>query len=237
MIEPAEPLQTCPNCGAEVASRYCPHCGLQSTGKRVTFFSALSDLVDSFYSVDKSVFTNFRDMLLRPQKVIGLYLQGYRGYYFSPGRYLLLAAAMLGLNFWVADNLYFSAQFDVVGFAGQILFLFLFIPIFTFSNWLTYLRFKLNLTENLVLVSYNFGFWMILFSAWSIILSFTELEMVKNVSIVLNLLLILAWNSRFFSMRPMWRLFYFVINLFLLAASGVAIAFLLAVLTDVNVSY
>lgn len=174
-------------------------------------------------------------MIVRPGQFINLYLEGYRNYYFSPMRFLILAAAMLAFAFLIGKNHFLYMRIDLDGAASQIVFLVLFLPLFTLANWITYRHFKKNIFEHFVIVTYNLSFWVIIFSLISMALSFTDWDNIKLTAVIIFLGLILVWNSRPLKMGWLWRFLYPILNFLVFLAVIRLLIFVLAKFTDLKI--
>ena len=176
------------------------------------FSTAAGDLLNTFFAVDRSVSTNFKEMLLHPGNIINLYLDGNRRFYFSPGRYLLIAAALLAFSFLKTNNSFFFVSLDIEGAAGQVVFLFLFLPIFSVGSWLTYLKFHKNLFEHFVINAYTFGFWLIGFSILNIFSAEIFPDWLQECMVGLFSLLVNLYNSFVFKLSVFKRVLYVLLN-------------------------
>lgn len=209
-------MKDCPNCGTRIEQRYCPCCGTEHVPKRVTFVTLITDFIESVYSIDKSLWNQFRLMLLRPEKIIIDYWNGYRRYYLSPAKILLMATLFLTINFVATGGDFLGIKITVEGDVlsrGLVFFAFLFF-IFVIPSSVVYSRRGRNFPELIIMNIYNLSFWVIVFSLMSI-LSF-YLPVVEH-SRLLMIVLVVYWNSRPFGLDLVRRIWYSVLNLVIIA--------------------
>lgn len=188
----------------------------------------LADVFDNFFAMDNSFLSQMKTMLLDPKKIVHDYWDGYRRFYFSPLRFLLIATIFVGFNFLITKNEFLGLNISSGNtFVGLSLVVFVaFIPFLTFSTLLTYIKFKKNFYEHLVLNIYTFSFWVILFSLVSIV--FHEIGLVQNIeaSFLVFLLLVIIWNSRVLSLSLLKQILYCILNCVILVIIALGFAFL-----------
>ncbi len=85
----------CLICSNEIYEKYCFKCRQHLKSERISTKSILEDLFGNLFSLEKSFFKNIKIALLRPQKLILNYWKGFRGYYYSPGKFLVIASSFL----------------------------------------------------------------------------------------------------------------------------------------------
>lgn len=74
---------------------------------------------------------------------------------------------------------------------------------------------------------YNLSLWTILFSFLSVLLNYIKLEWEIRIAFqIVFVLLVVWWNARSFEMKNKLRIFYFLLNLLILSAFFIGIAFL-----------
>jgi|GEM_PF-306096 len=157
----------CLNCGATLISAYCHDCGQKSDTHRVTLPHFIKhDFVHGVWHFDKGILYTLREAFLRPGHMAMDYINGKRVKY-SNVFYLILI--VLGINVLTAH--YFKAYYNVTDEAatkGLVmhkdtvdvsyyvkhyvkLLLFLVIPFFAFSGFISFRRLKLNFAEHAII--------------------------------------------------------------------------------------
>lgn len=203
---PGDKTPKCTVCSCDMDGNYCSQCGQQYTNRRVSQSTVFRDLLDNLYGVDQSLLSNLKVALKNPQFLVRNFWKGYRKYYFGPGRYLVIAALALVLNFVVTEESFLLITIESEDVAQQFVFLFIFLTLFTLSSFLTYYwPWKKNFAEHAVLNIYTVGLWTILFTPISIVGGLLEnpaANLVNTTSFLFYATLILIWNSRVFPNQP-----------------------------------
>jgi hypothetical protein len=76
---------TCPTCGRDASSRYCPACGeRQLRPGDLTLGHLLGQAIETITNTDGRVFGSVRDLLIRPGKLTSAYIEGRRKPYIAP---------------------------------------------------------------------------------------------------------------------------------------------------------
>lgn len=133
-------MPKCTTCHIEMDADYCSQCGKKYTGKQLTVWNIGADFLDNFFAVDNSFVSQMREMLVNPKKIILDYWNGYRRYYFSPGRVLLIATIFLGFNFLITNNEFLGLGISASSVSLTLGFFLIFLPLFA----LLHLSFILN---------------------------------------------------------------------------------------------
>ena len=204
----------CSVCSNEIKEKYCANCGQYYVAKRVNFTTFLGDLFDSIFSLEKSFFRNIRIGLIQPEKLVLNYLNGFRKFYFSPGKFFTIASLFLLLHHSIAND--FLGVIVTSTISSQFLILLINIFLLTFSSFLIYLQFKRNLFEHLVLNIYNVSLWVIIFFPISVILSLTFNNQIAQWFYIPFHILVIIWHSKAFKLTKLRRFIYVIINLLLL---------------------
>jgi hypothetical protein len=106
----------CLNCGAEVAERFCSHCGQENTEPRENFWQLLVHFFNDFTHFDGKFFSTLRVLLLQPGKLTCEYIAGRRAGYLHPIRmYLFISFA-----FFILQYLIPSPEEDFLMMDGQV---------------------------------------------------------------------------------------------------------------------
>ncbi len=216
----------CSVCSHEITEKYCPECGQYNKGKRSTGLSVLEDFLGNIFSLEKSFFKNIFVILTQPGMLVSNYWNGFRGFYYSPGRYLTIASVFVLIHFLFARNF---LGIHVTGtVSSHFAFLCFNIFLFAVSGFITYLRYKKNFSEHLILTIYMVSFWSMLFVPISILLNkLGGNETIEGIFLVIFYGLILVWISSPFTMSVWKRMLYIVLNAIVL----LLLLFLLTYLT------
>jgi hypothetical protein len=158
---------TCLNCGAVLISAYCHDCGQKSDTHRISLPHLIKhDLVHGLWHFDKGLLFTVREAFLRPGPMAMDYIKGKRVRYYNIF-YLILI--VLGINYLTA--LLFKAHYNITD-AGEPkglvmhedtvdisyyvshyfkVLLFLVIPFFALSGYISFRRLKLNYAEHAII--------------------------------------------------------------------------------------
>ena len=82
----------CSVCSTEIKENYCPKCGQYYTNEKISIKTMFSDLFGNIFSLEKSFFENIKIGLFKPKTLISNYWDGFRRYYYSPNRFLVIAS-------------------------------------------------------------------------------------------------------------------------------------------------
>ncbi|MCD2260370.1 DUF3667 domain-containing protein [Psychroserpens luteolus] len=180
----------CKNCNSQLSedfNRFCSNCGERINANRLTVKSIVSLFFSNFLSYDNKFIKTFRDLTLRPEKVINSYNQGFRRNYVNVVSYLGLVVTLIGLQFYIFRSFFPELLsvgdliktttpvnekiFDPETFLDnfyqyQGLLTVMFIPIYAFGSKLLFLDSKrYNLAEHFVINIYTnahfFTFWFV----------------------------------------------------------------------------
>ena len=204
----------CSVCSNEIRGNYCSNCGQYFKDSRVTSTTILSDLFDSFFSLEKSFFINIKIGLSQPKTIVTNYWNGFRKYYFSPIKFFTIASLFLLAHYLISNE--FLGVAVTSNISSHFAILLLNIILLTILSSLLYLKFKKNILEHLILNIYNVSLWTIIFAPISIILSLSanNIDSPEFFSIPYHLL-IMIWNSKAFELNKLNRFLFVTINLFL----------------------
>jgi hypothetical protein len=204
----------CSVCNTEIEQNFCPKCGQYHKKNRISFKTILEDIFGSIFSIDKSFFSNIKMGLFQPEILITNYWNGFRGYYYSPGKFLMIASLFLLFPFSSEDG------FFLIHISGNIapnfVLLTFLIILFSLLSFIVYFKLKKNFWEHLILNIYNISLWTIIFVPISLLFSFFKWYSFSDIALYTYLLLIIIWNSKAFEMNKLKRFLYVTINLILL---------------------
>lgn len=204
-------MENCSICGTTLQGLYCHQCGQKVTGKRPRFWDIFQDFFSSIFSLEKSVLATLWLLVKSPGKVIGNYWEGNKRYYQSPGKVLIYALFVIGLQIAFVDQKVLGANVEVEGLDGkssnllspQLFFLIVMLPILTLSTYLAYLRQRHSLVEHAIAISYLFGCWAIILTVLGVLLDLL-VELPKSSSFLLFLVLLFVWSARVFTKSGKW---------------------------------
>ncbi len=203
----------CSVCLNEIKEEYCSNCGQYYKAKRLNFRTIIGDFFDSVFSLEKSFFRNIKIGLSQPDKLVLNYWSGFRRFYYSPGKFFAVASLFLLLNYSIAND--FFGTIVTGNISSQFVILLTNIVLLTLSSFLTYLQFKKNIFEHLVLNIYNVSLWTIVFVPIAVILNLTLNGKFEQLFYIPYHILIIVWNSRAFQLSKIRRFISVIINLLL----------------------
>lgn len=83
-------MTTCLNCSNKFDGNFCNDCGQKAATHKFTMHEWLHEIPHSIFHVDSGFFYTFKNLWLRPGKMINEYLDGKRKNSFSPFLYVLI---------------------------------------------------------------------------------------------------------------------------------------------------
>lgn len=163
----------CKNCHAELidGSDFCHNCGAKIIRNRLTFRNLFEHISETFFNYDNKLLRTFIDMFVRPEEVMGGYIDGIRKRYVNPISYFGLALTLTGVYLLVLTK-YFPELNDYSAFVQegqeefqrqnmmvvqeyQSLFMMLYIPFYALMAKISFFGLKkFNYTELLVIFIY-----------------------------------------------------------------------------------
>ena len=204
----------CSVCSNEIKGNYCSNCGQYFKDNRVTITTIFGDFFDSIFSLEKSFFRNIKIGVSQPKTLVSNYWNGFRKFYFSPGKFFTIASLFLLAHYLIANDFLGLVVSSTI--SSQFVILLTNIILLTFLSWLLYLKFKKNIFEHLILNIYNVSLWTIIFVPLSIILSLTvNNNGIEELFFIPYHLLIMIWNSKAFELTKIKRFILVTINLIL----------------------
>jgi len=204
----------CSVCSNEIKGNYCSNCGQYFKDSRVKITTILGDLFESVFSLEKSFLTNIKIGLSQPKTLVSNYWDGFRKFYFSPGKFFTIASLFLLLHYLIANDFLGLVVSSTI--SSQFVILLANIILLTFLSSLLYLKFKKNIFEHLILNIYNVSLWTIVFVPISVILSLSvNNNSIEEFFFIPYHLLIMIWNSKAFELTKLKRFLFVMINLVL----------------------
>ncbi len=98
-------IQACKGCGQEHSGKFCSDCGQKVIEGRFTFRQIFQNLLTTILNVDYGIIYTFKELTLRPGKIVREYLDGKTKAYFNPFSFLFLAIT-LNVLITVSTGLY-----------------------------------------------------------------------------------------------------------------------------------
>lgn len=201
----------CSVCSNEIDDKYCSKCGQYFNDRRITTISILGDLFGNIFSLEKSFIKNIKMLLLQPKLLISNYLDGFRGFYSSPGRFFTIASLFILLHYIFAID--FLGVWVTKTVSSQFTLLFVNIVLLTLLSFTIYKKYKKSFYEHLILNIYNVSLWTIIFVPISIALNlFNTDNTIEQIFYLPYHLLIIIWNSKVSEMSNLKRFIYVTLN-------------------------
>ncbi len=201
---------TCTNCGTTIELKYCPKCGQYLKPGKVTSFALVKDALGNMFSLDSALAKNLKMAFLDPGKLFNNYLEGYRGYFYSPGKFFVTAGVFALINSMVDDKFLGIAVFSPI--APQ--FTILLVNIFLIASvaWVVYFREKRNSTEHLILTIYSVSLWTMVFVPISMII-YRMGDLSQPYPFIPMHILIIIWISRAFDFTTKQRVLHILAHI------------------------
>jgi len=205
----------CSVCSSEINENYCPRCGQLYKNRRVSMMSFSADLFGNIFSLEKSFLKNMKIGIKDPGKLINNYWNGFRGYYYSPSKFLTIASLFFLIPILLSYD--FLGAVVTSRVAQQFSILAVLIVFFSLSSFMVYITYRKRFSEHLIMNIYNVSLWSIIFVPISILLNILNVsKSLKFDFFMLYLLLIITWNSMPFNMDRFMRVLFVVLNCILL---------------------
>ena len=190
----------CSVCNTKLKGIYCENCGQKFDNKKLSLKTVITDIISSLTDVEKSVFLNIYYITRSPKKVITNYWDGFRGYYYKPGKMLFYFITIAGISSFLLGNTLFGLQFSTAGISEALTFAIVFFPILSLSSFLTYRRYKKNYLEHLVSTIYLVStFGIIILIAENISIYFVNTLRENTIWVIVLTGFIVLWNSILFT--------------------------------------
>ncbi|MEP2934845.1 MAG: hypothetical protein ABJM06_03950 [Gilvibacter sp.] len=108
-------FEDCKNCESQLApgAEYCMRCGAQVIDEEFTFKFLKNDFSERFVDIDNNLLVRtVRDMVMRPEVVIGGYIDGVRKRHLRLSNYIAIAITLSGLLIFALQK-YFPEAMDM----------------------------------------------------------------------------------------------------------------------------
>ena len=211
----------CSVCSSEIKEKYCPKCGQYHKNEKISFKTIFGDLFGNLFSIERSFFKNIKVGILQPKTLITNYWNGFRGYYYSPSKFLTIGSLFFLLQISLKKK--FLGISVTSKFAEQFTVLLFLIFLYSIITFIIYYKFKKNYFEHLILNIYNISLWSIIFVPISLLISSFGIDIISTTVLFIYLMLIIIWNSKVFELSNKKRLMYILLHLILLIFTFVTI--------------
>lgn len=168
---------------------YCSHCGQSAKVSRVDLPSFLHEVSNSIFQVNSGFFFTLKEMFLNPGSALKDYLDGKRKRHFKPIAYALTLSTLYFVvvkitdqNTWLDD--FFSGWLEGVNERNEVsntpeLLLWIaknyayatliLLPIYALASYLSFLKFRKNYLEHLVINAYITGHQAIFYAFFALL--------------------------------------------------------------------
>lgn len=198
----------CKNCGEVVEGNYCGQCGQSITVSRITVPTILRDLISVFLQIDRGFIHTVKQLSINPGNSIRLYLQGQRRAYFKPVSYVLILSTVYFLitktvgaatrldDFLIGfsngasekggeEGLITQVEWFAENYAYTTLLL---LPVFSLASYISFISFKTNYAEHLVLNAYITGQQAIIYSLFALVMFVGDFYYLEPIPLILAVL-------------------------------------------------
>jgi len=196
----------CKNCGKIIEGNFCSHCGQNSKVGKVNLSNFLNEISESVFQINKGLFFTLKELFVRPGHGVKEFLNGKRKNHFKPVAYVLtfstlyfLISRLTGENTWMNDIIsgfsigvndsdsgkeipsFLTWLSENFAYANLLL-----LPIFSFASYLSFIGFKKNYLEHIVLNSYVTGQQAIFYSFFILIKIFIDSEFLELIPVLIS---------------------------------------------------
>jgi hypothetical protein len=208
-------MKKCSVCNNKLKGKFCENCGQKYTSKKLTFKSLFTDLISSLTDIEKSVFLNIYNIVRYPKKVINNFWNGYRNYYYKPGKMLFYFITVAGISSLLLGQTLFGITFNSENYLSEsLIFAIVFFPLLIFSSFLAYRKYKRSFIEHTISTIYLIStFGIVILILENIFIYFSLSKQENTIWILILIGCILLWNSILFT--PSSKLIKILVNLLL----------------------
>lgn len=200
----------CKNCNTNLSSDsdYCNKCGGKIIRNRLTIRNLFQHFSETFLNYDNKFLQTVKNLFVKPEDVIGSYVDGTRKKYINPISFFAISLTISGVyllifkkffyNYMDASSLYqdenmrrmFDASKDTI-FEYNSFFYFILIPALALISLIVFYNKKYNYTEHVVIYLYTMSLTSIVSSVISLIVLLSVPKYFLWIGISLNLISIL----------------------------------------------
>ncbi|MGB8656658.1 MAG: DUF3667 domain-containing protein [Candidatus Zixiibacteriota bacterium] len=112
-------MDKCLNCGAEISTRYCPHCGQEKTIKRLEVKTIVHEVAHGIFHWDNSILSTFKLLLTKPGYFVKEYVNGRRKSFVKPFSFFLFFLTIYVLFFHWMSGRYFTFYNTSLNLSGS----------------------------------------------------------------------------------------------------------------------
>ncbi len=217
--------KNCTICNIYVESNYCGRCGQRITTKTSTTISLITEFFTNFFSLEKSVFATIFKVVTTPKTIVNNYFHGYRNYFASPGKVLLLGIATVALHVSFVDEKIMGLSMNVKNLNAQYLFWLILFPLFLLISYLTFFRIEKNTAKHIISTIYISATWFIFLTVLNDIIILTFGDRIGIWAFILFVLFVFIWNSIVFTKNS--KVLYIILNTIIQLAIFCAIIYIL----------
>ncbi|TCI92180.1 DUF3667 domain-containing protein [Tenacibaculum sp. M341] len=168
---------TCKNCGNTVIGNYCSNCGQSTKVNNINLSNFITEVSNSVFQIDKGFFFTLKELFVRPGHSIREFINGKRKNHFKPIAFILTLSTIYFLiskisdGHTIIDNFLASAsdagdkhnlntsssnlaKWLSNNYAYTALLL---LPVFSFATYISFVDFKKNYLEHIVINAYVTG--------------------------------------------------------------------------------
>jgi len=95
--------KNCLNCGAEVAGKFCQHCGQENVEVKESFMHLIMHFIEDITHFDGKLWKTLKQLLFKPGKLTQHYMDGKRASYIHPIRMYLFISAVFFFFIFTGD--------------------------------------------------------------------------------------------------------------------------------------
>ena len=208
---------TCKNCNNKFEGKFCNNCGQKYNVQRINWKYLRNSIADDFFQINHGFLYTAKILLVRPGQSLKDFFLGKRKRFYKPFAFLListtiflLSTKLLGTKTIIDDFVSGNrealserqsilADFRILDFlANNQTFVFIFIvPLFSIASFITFRKYKFNLSEHLILNLYITGEQLLIYSLFCFITDRDSLLTV--IPLILGFLYNLYVYNKFFN--------------------------------------
>jgi len=189
----------CTICTTEINDIFCSKCGQKYSSKKLSVKTLFIDLISTTFSLERSIFSTLYKIITSPKLLINNYSKGYTGYYPSPGKVILYALTLAALHIAFIDDKILGISLTSNVFSPQITFWLIFIPLFSLTSFITFIKKKDFFAKHSISVLYlSSSFFIITLIINDILIIFFDNPLTFNI-LFLFLLFVFIWNAIVFT--------------------------------------